>query len=932
MSGREPHAKSLSGAGAVESALSPVLTVRVRPRAPTITKPLRTGTLQSNSLSVAVEGIAEPGATVTIFADRSFAATFTRTALASDGTFAITLPLPAPGTYRLTATAAIDGAESARSEPPKEIAVGDVTSPTLKVADPADPHRKPVREIHVTAANESGVNFNFRPWVTAIDPSPDGGAGVALDGDRVVCQPLAGAQAPHFPLGSTEVTCTATDHAGNRGSTTFLVVVRMSETPVLRGSKLTAEAQGPLGAIVNYQITATGFLADCSPRGSGVPQSCSAWRPASAGLGVSPSALAMDPATGDFYTAVAGIDKPHLLESTNGGETWQELPSPGVGDISRILVGSGSPPVLIVHSGDQQELRISRDGGQSWLPPLAGIGIAGIAQDPRDTAHMLAWASQGTSPVGLYETRDGGVTWEAADDGLPKNVGIAAVVMDPLNADRMYLSLDLAPGFVDEARLVRLFRRTERGAWRERPIFPFASLFKTKAREIFVASKTGPCPTGIPPPVFAGPVYSCDGGENWQEMQVSTAQFDGFENMVFDRNLPGRIYAANATFVNELFTSSDYGRTWTPLLAVDPIRMARASLVQDRSGVSLYAADLSRGIIRSQDGGQSWSAITTGLPVGPLGVADLAVDPADPAIAYLALGESGVFKTTNGGESWAARNGQLQFVDPAFHAEKILVHPLARNVVFAGALSGNIVFGGPIIGLTWATSSDSATTWTSLVDNTGHSFYTAELATDPLVVGGWLALPSRIEFSPTLRWPTGAGDHPFTGAESIFRLQMVPDAARTVVASLVSTFSGSGRTALFSFRELLEGASPPTFVDTGLLGPTNVTYDASDGEHRLFVSGQALGGIRTCFTAPPSTTSAQGFSLTIGRSWWGTASSRRSSGCTTVSTPSRIHSRPSSSIRPAVARPCTRSAPRTRCGRARTGAGPGGAMTPLPDL
>jgi Ca2+-binding RTX toxin-like protein len=49
------------------------------------------------------------------------------------------------------------------------------------------------------------------------------------------------------------------------------------------------------------------------------------------------------------------------------------------------------------------------------------------------------------------------------------------------------------------------------------------------------------------------------------------------------------------------------------------------------------------------------------------------------------------------------------------------------------------------------------------------------------------------------------------------------------------------RTALFSFSDLLAGISPPPSVDIGLTGTANVLYDGSDGTHRLYVSGQALG-------------------------------------------------------------------------------------------
>jgi hypothetical protein len=65
------------------------------------------------------------------------------------------------------------------------------------------------------------------------------------------CAPLSGTL---FPLGITLVTCTATDAAGNVGSNSFSISVQDAEAPVVTvpGSK-TVEANGPGGAIVNYE-------------------------------------------------------------------------------------------------------------------------------------------------------------------------------------------------------------------------------------------------------------------------------------------------------------------------------------------------------------------------------------------------------------------------------------------------------------------------------------------------------------------------------------------------------------------------------------------------------------------------------------------------------------------------------------------------------
>ncbi|HYM51698.1 MAG TPA: HYR domain-containing protein, partial [Candidatus Limnocylindrales bacterium] len=61
-----------------------------------------------------------------------------------------------------------------------------------------------------------------------------------------------------FPVGTTTVTATATDAAGNVGSLTFTVTVRDTTPPVISPMpNLTVEATGPLGAYVNFAATAS---------------------------------------------------------------------------------------------------------------------------------------------------------------------------------------------------------------------------------------------------------------------------------------------------------------------------------------------------------------------------------------------------------------------------------------------------------------------------------------------------------------------------------------------------------------------------------------------------------------------------------------------------------------------------------------------------
>jgi len=69
------------------------------------------------------------------------------------------------------------------------------------------------------------------------------------------CTPLSGST---FALGSTTITCSATDNAGNKGTATATVVVRDTSAPTLSlPANITTAATSASGAVVTYSVTAT---------------------------------------------------------------------------------------------------------------------------------------------------------------------------------------------------------------------------------------------------------------------------------------------------------------------------------------------------------------------------------------------------------------------------------------------------------------------------------------------------------------------------------------------------------------------------------------------------------------------------------------------------------------------------------------------------
>jgi hypothetical protein len=114
------------------------------------------------------------------------------------------------------------------------VTVEDTTPPQVTV--PAD--------ITEEATGPSGAVASFT--ATASD--------LVTQNVTVTCTPSSGST---FPLGTTEVSCSATDEANNTGSATFHVKVQDTTPPALTlPSNMTREATGPSGAVAAFTATA----------------------------------------------------------------------------------------------------------------------------------------------------------------------------------------------------------------------------------------------------------------------------------------------------------------------------------------------------------------------------------------------------------------------------------------------------------------------------------------------------------------------------------------------------------------------------------------------------------------------------------------------------------------------------------------------------
>ena len=178
-----------------------------------------------------------------------------------------------------------------------------------------------------------------------------------------------------------------------------------------------------------------------------------------------------------------------------------------------------------------------------------------------------------------------------------------------------------------------------------------------------------------------------------------------------------------------VWKTTDYGRVWTPVFDEQPtgsigdvaVAPGDPNVLYVASGEGLQRPDLSvgDGIYKSTDGGKTWK--NTGLREG-LQIGGLAIDPVDPNRVFAAvLGhpygpntERGVFRTTNGGQTWE----KVKYIDENTGAIQVAIDPANPKVIYADFWANRLApwengtWQGPGSGL-WK-STDGGDTWVQL--------------------------------------------------------------------------------------------------------------------------------------------------------------------------------------------------------------------------
>ena len=179
----------------------------------------------------------------------------------------------------------------------------------------------------------------------------------------------------------------------------------------------------------------------------------------------------------------------------------------------------------------------------------------------------------------------------------------------------------------------------------------------------------------------AGGVWKTeDGGTYWQNVSDGYFGTASVGAIAVSQSDPNVVYAGtgeacirgNVSHGDGVYRSTDGGRTWRNVGLRDTRHIARVRVHPSNPDIAYVAAlghafgpNGERGVFRTTDGGESWERV---LHRGDrAGASDLCMDPGNPRILYAATWEtlrqpwsftsggpgSGIFRSTDGGDTWA---------------------------------------------------------------------------------------------------------------------------------------------------------------------------------------------------------------------------------------------------------------------------------------
>ena len=245
----------------------------------------------------------------------------------------------------------------------------------------------------------------------------------------------------------------------------------------------------------------------------------------------------LEPSLSDPDTVYAGVEDAAMFKTTDGGQSWYELPAlrnhesgshwaPGAGGLClhTIILDPRDERRIVIAISAAGAFRTD-DGAKTWRPINRGLKSEGIPDPNAEVGHCVHHiAMHPTRPDVLFmqkhwdvmRSNNGGDSWEEVSGNLPTDFGFAidvhahepeTIFVVPIKSDSEHFPLD---------GKLRVFRSRSGGNEWE-PLtrgLPQRDCYVNVLRDAMSVDTLDPC--GIYFGTTGGQVYgSADGGESW---------------------------------------------------------------------------------------------------------------------------------------------------------------------------------------------------------------------------------------------------------------------------------------------------------------------------------------------------------------------------------------------------------------------------------
>ncbi|MEJ2238915.1 MAG: hypothetical protein P8X82_11510 [Gemmatimonadales bacterium] len=144
-----------------------------------------------------------------------------------------------------------------------------------------------------------------------------------------------------------------------------------------------------------------------------------------------------------------------------------------------------------------------------------------------------------------------------------------------------------------------------------------------------------------------------------------------------------------ANWEKVMFVSDSTGAVDLEFAPDDPATIYASMWRGERKPWTIISGGLEGGVYKSTDGGDSWSQLTHNLPSGLRGKSDLAVSPADPNRLYVLfeapLGEGGLYRSDDRGATFELMSTYEGLVRRPFYYLNVDADPTNADVVYVNA-------------------------------------------------------------------------------------------------------------------------------------------------------------------------------------------------------------------------------------------------------